>query len=140
MAQNYLKTQRFEAGTRFDFQLGNSTAPKRLELGLQNFMWNQFQGSTKLFKNFSRIGQAIRHLIGSRLSTRIIYFSITIRVRGLKFYVHKLRIRIFIVYKFRKNRITNGGEKGEFIFLKDPIRPGNSDRKIYLLNIYDSRN
>ena len=34
------KTQPFEAGTRFDFQLGNSTAPKRLKLELQNFMWN----------------------------------------------------------------------------------------------------
>ena len=33
------KIQHFEAGTRFDFQLGNSTAPKRLELGLQNFTW-----------------------------------------------------------------------------------------------------
>ena len=33
------KTQPFEAGTRFDFQLRNSTAPKRLELGLRNFTW-----------------------------------------------------------------------------------------------------
>jgi len=34
------KTQPFEAGTRFDFLLGNSTAPKRMEPELQNYMWN----------------------------------------------------------------------------------------------------
>ena len=111
------KTQPFEAGTRFDFQLVNSTASKRLELELQNFMWNQSQGNTKLYKSFSRIGQAIRHLIGRRLSSWIIYFSITIKVRGLEFNVHKPRVRIFIVYKFRKNQITKGGEIGNLFSL-----------------------
>ena len=35
-----LKPQNFEAGTRFVYQFRNSTAPKRLELELQYFMWN----------------------------------------------------------------------------------------------------
>ena len=111
-------------------------------LRLQNFMWNQSQESTKLCKSFSRIGQAIRHLIGSRLSTRIIYFSITIVGRGLKFYVHKSRVMIFIVYKFRKNRITKGGEKENLFYLRiqldHEIRLGKLAYLIFITPDYKS--
>jgi len=32
--------------------------------------------------------------------------------------MHKHRVRIFIVYKFRKNRITKGGEIGNLFYLR----------------------
>jgi len=94
-------------------------------------------GRTKLYKNFGRIGQAIRHLIGRQLSSLTFYFSKTIRVRRPKFYVHKHRVRIFIVYKFSQNRITKGGEKGNLFYLRIQLNQENRVVKFYLLIIYN---
>ena len=136
MAQSYLKTQ---PGTRLDFQLRNSTAPKRLELGLQNFMRNQPQGRTTLSKNFSQIGQAVYTQQEGKLSTQTIYFSKTIRVRRPKFYGHEHRASVFIVYKFSKNRITKGGEKENLFYLRNQLDYENRFGTFCLLNIYNSR-
>ena len=88
-------------------------------------------------KNFGRIGQAIRHLIGRQLSSLAIYFSKTIRVRRPKFYGHEHRVRIFIVYKFSKNRITKSGEKGNLFYLRIQLNQENQVVKFYLLIIYN---
>ena len=55
----------------------------------------------------------------------------------MKFYLREHRVRIFTVYKFSKNRIAKGGEKGNLFYLRIQLNQENQVGKFYLLIIYN---